>query len=135
VKTPPNRSELVSQTSATEWVAAGVGLLLTLGVLGYVMTDLVSESDQTPELTVTASQSVRVAHGYLLPITVRNAAAATAAAVKVSGRLERQGVLHEERHAEFAYVPGEGAAKGGLLFERDPHLSELKLRVEGFEEP
>ncbi len=51
------------------------------------------------------------------------------------GTLERDGAVIEERRASFAYVPSEGEAKGGLVFEADPRTSRLKLTAEGYAEP
>jgi uncharacterized protein (TIGR02588 family) len=66
---------------------------------------------------------------------VRNSSDATAAAVQVRGTLMLGGDAVEERTATFAYVPGRGEARGGLIFQHDPGGLILTLAAEGYEEP
>jgi uncharacterized protein (TIGR02588 family) len=68
-------------------------------------------------------------------IVVRNDSDATAAQVEVRGVLRTRGGTDEERRASFAYVPGSGEVRGGLVFQQDPRRDELELTVEGFAAP
>lgn len=123
------------RTPVAEWAAAGLGLLLLLGVIGYSVWEGMADDAGPPSLSVAVEPVKKTAQGFTMPIAVKNASAQTAGQVTVRGVLEQGGVVVEERRATFSYVPGRGEARGGLIFERDPRGYELKLTAEGYEEP
>jgi uncharacterized protein (TIGR02588 family) len=131
----PDPPGLLERTPIAEWVAAALGLLLTLGVIGYLVWDGLRERDAPPDLSVIAGAPAQVGQGFVVPVTVRNDSPATAADVEVLGVLEQGGVVIEERRASFAYVPGDGEATGGLVFSRDPRAYRLRLEAEGYADP
>ncbi|WP_337187373.1 hypothetical protein [Phenylobacterium sp.] len=122
-------------TPVLEWIAASVGALLTLGVLGYSAWEGVSDPDAPPDLSARAEASTPGRSGFVTPIVVRNAGFATAADVEVVARLDRAGQPSETRRARFAYVPGRGEARGGVIFRSDPAAGRISVEIEGFEEP
>jgi uncharacterized protein (TIGR02588 family) len=126
---------LIERTPICEWLAAGTGLVLTLTVIGYLVFDGVTAGDGPPELSVVGSPAQAVAGGFVVPMTVRNGGATTAAEVEVRGTLERGGAVIEERRARFAHIPAEGEAIGGLVFETDPSTARLRLAALGYAEP
>jgi uncharacterized protein (TIGR02588 family) len=132
---PPPRRGLAERTPVAEWTAAALGLVLTLAVVGYSVWEGLTGDGGPPALSVEAKTAEAVEHGHVVPLVVRNAGDATAAAVEVRGVLEQAGQVVEERRAVFAYVPGGGQAKGGLVFERDPKTFTLRVAAEGYEEP
>lgn len=132
---PPSQKSLLERTPVAEWTAAAIGLVLTLGVIGYSLWEGLAARPGAPELSVMSEPAERTGGGYVVPLTIRNEAPATAAAVEVRGVLSQGGAVVEERRATFAYVPGRGQAKGGLLFERDPSDYELRIVAEGYEAP
>lgn len=131
-KITPN---LVERTPIAEWIAAGLGLVLTLGVIGYLLTEAVRDRAGPPSLSARAEPAQRTDGGYVVPLVVSNSSYATAAGVEVRGTLERNGEILEERRATFAYVPGRGEARGGLVFQHDPDRLNVILAAEGYEEP
>ena len=124
-----------ARTPAIEWIAAGLGLALTLAVLGYSLWEAVAEASGPPVLTVAAEQVVATTGGYVTPIRVRNTGGETASSVEVRGDLVLADRPPEERRATFAYVPAGGEVAGGLVFVQDPRLGRLTLSVEGYETP
>lgn len=128
-------SKTLSPTSLLEWAAAGLGLVLTLSVLGYEIREAVSDRHGAPSLTVTAGPTETVGDGFVVPLTLRNASDATAAGVEVRAALERDGQMVEERRTSFAYVPGGGKASGGVIFRTDPATARLRLEPEGYQDP
>lgn len=134
-KQTPAAPTLFQRTPLAEWAAAGVGLILTLAVLGYSILEAVRADGQPPRLTVEAQQVDRMDQGWLVKVKVANASTATAASVRVRGVLRRGGVVVEEGEATFDYVPGRGSARGGLMFRQDPQAHDLSLRVEAYSEP
>lgn len=125
----------LSPTSLLEWAAAGLGLMLTLGVLAYEIREAVVDRGGPPSLTVSGEPAEAAGGGFVVPLTVRNASDATAADVEVRAVLERDGQVVEERRASFAYVPGRGEATGGVIFRTDPASAQLRLEPEGYQDP
>ena len=125
---------LAERTSIAEWIAAGLGFLVTAGVIGYTLWEGVSERDGPPRLTVVSEQVKSSPQGYVVPIVIHNASHATAADVEVLGVVSH-GAHVEARRARFAYVPGLGEARGGLVFQADPGMSKIVLSVEGYADP
>lgn len=123
------------RTPVAEWIAAGLGLTLTLAVLGYSLWEGVTGAKGPPVLTVTSGRVVATESGYVTPIRVRNTGGETAASVEVRGELALAGQPPEERRATFAYVPAGGEIAGGLVFTHDPREERLALSVEGYETP
>lgn len=131
----PAAASLVQRTPLAEWIAAGVGLVLTLAVLGYSVWEVVDTTDAPPALEVRPRAVHAQAGGHVVEIEVLNDSYATAADVEVVGTIEQGGAVVEERRATFDYVPAQGSARGGLVFLRDPEAGVLRLRTEGYVEP
>lgn len=132
---PQARPSFRERTPVAEWIAAAVGLVLTLGVIGYSLWEGLTADQALPSLTVEAGEPRVAGRGFVVPLVVKNASPTTAAAVEVKGVLEQAGAVVEERRAAFAYVPGHGEVRGGLVFERDPRAHSLRVAAEGYEEP
>lgn len=131
----PSGRSLVERTPLAEWTAAGVGLALTLGVLGFSLWEAVTAANSVPALSLEAGAPAVAGGGFVVPVTLRNDSDATAAAVRIRGVLELDGRAVETRHATFDYAPGNGEVRGGLVFQRDPARLRLRLSVDGFQEP
>lgn len=131
----PAPANLVQRTPLAEWMAAGLGLVLTLAVLGYSVWEVVDTTDAPPALEVRLRALHAQAGGHVAEIEVLNESYATAADVEVVGTIEQGGAVVEERRATFDYVPAQGSARGGLVFLRDPKAGVLRLRTEGYVEP
>ncbi|ODT89141.1 hypothetical protein [Phenylobacterium sp. SCN 70-31] len=122
-------------TPVLEWIAAAIGALLTLGVLGYSAWEGVSDPRAPPDLSASAEAATPGRSGFVTPIVVRNASFATAANVEVIARLNVGGRPSETRRARFAYVPGRGEARGGVIFRSDPAAGRISVEIEGFAAP
>jgi uncharacterized protein (TIGR02588 family) len=131
-KTKPSR---VQGTPIAEWFAASCGLVLTIGIIGYLLAEGLRERQGPPSLFVANEPAQRTEGGYVLPLVVRNSSFATAAGVEIRGTLKQNGDVVEERRTTFAYVPGRGETRGGLVFQSDPNRLTISLVAEGYEEP
>lgn len=119
---------------ALEWIAAGLGLVLSCGTIGFVLWEA-TQPVTPPSITLQAAGVERTAGGWLVEVEARNASLSTAAAVEVEGVLSRDGADVETSSMTLDYLPGQGKRTGGLLFENDPRTNELKLRTKGYIEP
>jgi uncharacterized protein (TIGR02588 family) len=123
------------RTPIAEWTAAGLGLASTLAVLGYAVWEGLTDRSGPPVLTAASAPAERAGPGYVVPVTIRNESPSTAASVEVTATLELSSGGREERRATFTYVPGQGEAKGGVMFLNDPARGRLTFAVEGYEDP
>lgn len=120
---------------ALEWIAAALGLIVTLALLAIIGRDALQGSEGTPVLEASAGETRRVAGGSVVDFTVANRAPAAAASVEVEGVLTLPGEESETSVATLDYVAGNSEARGAMMFSGDPSAGGLKVRVRGFTEP
>jgi uncharacterized protein (TIGR02588 family) len=132
-KTPPatarsRRSKAVAPRPVLQWMAAGVGLLITLAAGGIILAEAVQPA-RPAALTVRIERERRTPSGRILDIVVTNTGSETAAAVEVLGK-----VGGETGSVSLDYVPGDGQASASLAFSADAAGDPL-LSVVGWSEP
>lgn len=134
-RAPPQAGSPEAAPPFWEWVAAGVGLLLVLasiGVLAYYAWTGQSDLPQ-PQVQVVAIEQQPA--GWLVAVRVHNRATATAAALRLTGRLRQGSEVVEESRLELQYLPGGSSREGGFFFSRDPRLHSLEWSFESYEQP
>lgn len=131
----PKPPPLKDRTPLLEWLAAGVGLIVIVAVLGYVLWDGLQHTDAPPAIAVRVVRVTPTPAGYVAEIEALNRNRTTAANVEVEGVLERGGREIESSTTTFDYVPGLGRRQGGLLFETDPRGFDLRPAVKGYVDP
>ncbi len=125
------RGKTPEKTPALEWIAAGLGALVALVILGTIgWQAITARGDPVPLLTASVEAITPTGSGHVVTVRVTNASSRTAASVHVEGEIDGQ-----VSSATVDYVPGHGEASAGLLVEADPRTSPLKLRVTGYEHP
>lgn len=119
-----------------EWGAALVGLILTLGLLGFIGWQAVQAPEQMPPvIAVSAGKVSQVPGGYVVEVTARNESPRTAAGVQVEGTISQTGGKSQSSSISFDYVPGYSERKGGLFFPQDPRRHQLEVRALGYQLP
>ena len=119
-----------------EWVVFGVGLLLVVSTLGYLVYDGATAADTPPDIEVRAGEPRPGGAGFLVPVTVVNRGGQTAEGVSVEVVLEAHGAPEPER-GEFtlAFLPRGGTREGWVSFRSDPRAGRLTARAHGYEKP
>lgn len=117
------------------WSASGVGLLLAVGGIGYILWDGISRGGQPPSVQVEAERIVERQPGYIVEIRATNQSGSTAATVVIEGELKRDGQTIETSEATFDFIPGGSERRGGLYFTQDPRQLELEFRPKGYTRP
>ena len=123
------------RTPLLEWLAAGLGLVLALGVLSFVGYHAIWGAESPPQVVVEARQVRPFEGGYLVEIRAANRGGSTAAQVRVEGELRENGRVVETGGTMFPFVPPESERQGGLFFQRDPRRLELEVRAVGYTRP
>lgn len=125
-----------SETPALEWIAAGIGLLLTLAMLAVIGREaLAGSADALPGIEVSVRRIEPAASGFVVEFEALNRSGGTAAAVEFEGQLKAGGTAVETRGATIDYVPGHGRATGGMFFARDPRAHQVEIRALGYQAP
>lgn len=131
-----SRGSAQSGPPLLEWIAAAVGLLLTLGVLGALGWESLKGAGTRPPAIETGIGGITPTRtGYVVEIELRNRSSATAAAVEVEGELTKADGTVATSTTTVDYVPGDSTRKAGLFFEDDPRRHRLEVRALGFAEP
>lgn len=107
------RTKAIAPRPVLQWVAAGVGLVLTLTTGGILLSEAM-QPDRPAALTVRVEGVRRTATLRILDIVVANTGSETAAAVEVTGTAG-----DETASVSLDYVPGDGEASASLAFPAD----------------
>ncbi|GEO14077.1 hypothetical protein [Microvirga aerophila] len=124
-----------NHTPWLEWVASGIGLLLTLGIFGSIGWQAFDDAGAPPAIAVDVTRVVPVEGGYRVEFRARNSTGSTASQVEIEGKLAGDGAEAEIGHVVFDYIPGHSERKGGMFFTREPRQESLALRALGFADP
>ncbi len=123
-------------TPLLEWIAAGVGLLLTLGLLAVIGREALSgETERLPSIQVAVLRVAPAAAGFVVEIEARNGSGGNAAAVEIEGAVKDGAAILETSGFTFDYVPGHSRRRGGLFFREDPRRHQFEVRALGFQTP
>jgi uncharacterized protein (TIGR02588 family) len=119
-----------------EWIAAGLGLALTLGLIGVIGREAVTgDGKEPPAIEVQALSTRQLPSGFLVELVATNRSGGTGAAVTVEGELKSGEISVETSSLVLDYVPGHAERRGGLFFKEDPRKHQLELRALGYQEP
>ena len=125
------------ETPLWEKLAGFVGLLLMLGVIGFLIYEAVQPQTEAEIVTEVQSITPQVG-GYLVKFEASNRGHTTAASVLLEGALyDPAGGDEPVESAEmtFDYIPDGSDRTGLLVFTHDPRQYELRLQVKGFMDP
>lgn len=123
------------ETPVLEWIAAGIGLILVVGAIGFVLYNAIYAKDSPPDLIVIKENIKQAKAGYLVKFKVKNTGNQTASAVVIKGALVQNGENIETGEVTLDYVPSDSEREGGLYFSKNPSEFELELNAEGYEKP
>ena len=131
----PGKKSSAPSPSLAEWTAAALGALLLAGTVGFLVHDALTSHDTPPQpqLSVLGIEPQR--GRYLVLMRVRNVGEATAAQLRVTARLTREGSTVEEAETEFDYVPGQSSREAGVFFARDPRAYALEFVQRSYQRP
>jgi len=124
------------QKNRLEWIVFGVGLVLVVSTLAFLVYDAATLGNAPPSIEVRAGAPVEATHSFIVPITLVNHGDQTAEGVLIEVVLENGG--EEKERAEFtvAFLPRGSTREGWAAFQTDPRTVErIKARVMGYEKP
>lgn len=124
------------QIPLLEWIVAGLGLAMVLGVFAFLMVEVLTRSSSAPPLLRVEPVSLVTAGGqFVVEVEVSNSSGQTGAGVHIEGSLKQGGEEIETSSATIDYVPGNAQRRAGLNFTRDPRRHQAEFRVIGYQRP
>lgn len=123
------------ETPFLEWVFAVIGLLLVVGVVGFLIYEISTDEGKPPDLNVKIEQIIPNEKGFLVKFALENTGDETAADVTVEGEIKKGNESLEKGDVTIDYVPSHSEKKGGMFFAEDPRQGDFKIRAKGFNEP
>ena len=135
-KSSASKRETKVEKNPLEWVVFGVGLLLVVCVLGYLVYDGASMGDAPPDIKLALGPPERRGTEFVVPVAATNEGDQTAEGVQIEVVLETAAGGEPER-GEFAvaFIPRRATRRGWVSFATDPAAGRLKARVLGYEKP
>ena len=118
-----------------EWTVFGVGLVLVLATLGFLIRESLAASGGPPEVVARLGSPRASAGGFMVPVEVANVGKGTAEDVKVTVVLELPRSEREEAELDIAFLPRDSRRDGWVTFRSDPAGGTLRLGPVAFEVP
>jgi uncharacterized protein (TIGR02588 family) len=125
----------VGKRPLIEWIAGGIGLLITIGLVGFIGWEALQRAPERPQIVVRVTGIAASGDSYRVEITAFNRGSRTVAGLNVEGTLAAAGRPFERSGAVFDYVPGGSQAHGGLYFASDPREGRLEVSAKGYQRP
>jgi uncharacterized protein (TIGR02588 family) len=132
---PQKQNENIKEAPLWMWGIALIGLILTLGSIGFLLYEAAFGDSSPPDVTVHLESVVPVRNGFLVQFRAVNDGGTTAQGLKVEGEISKGTERVETSDTTIEYVPAHSERKGGLFFSTDPRQYDLRLGAKGFEKP
>jgi uncharacterized protein (TIGR02588 family) len=121
--------------NALEWTVFGVGLVLVLATLGFLVRESLAGDDGPPEVVVRLGTPRLSSSGSLVPVEIANAGRSTAEAVRVPIVLDPTAGPREEAELNIDYLARGSKQSAWVTFRTDPRRGKLSVGAIAFEVP
>lgn len=121
--------------SFLEWIVAGIGLILVVGTVGFMLYQSFTAKDTPPSFKTEVERIDKVNSGYVVIFKTVNEGEQTASGVEIEGELKRGEESVETSSVTIDYAPSKSEIKGGLFFKKDPREFQIEINAKGYTEP
>jgi uncharacterized protein (TIGR02588 family) len=122
--------------SPAEWTTFSIALLILAAVVGLVIYKWLTQKNQPPVLSVSASSEIREAPGqFYVPFSITNTGGETVESVQVIAELSINGEVEESGEQQMDFLASGEKEEGAFVFSRDPREGELSVRVASYKLP
>ena len=118
-----------------EWAAAGVGLMIVLAILAFLLMKAVQDPASPPDISIKVVGVEAQQGKYLVRLQVFNNGGSTAAQLAVEGTVAPQNGEMQRSQLTLDYVPAHSKRGAGLFFTTDPMKARLEVRAIGYQTP
>jgi uncharacterized protein (TIGR02588 family) len=122
-------------TPILEWVLGGIGCVLLVSCVVFLVYEGLSSDEQPGPITATVLEIVDVGNRHVVTFEVMNGGSQTLSNFQVSGRLLERDREVERATTTIDYLPGRSSQQGGFYFDRDPRDMRLEIVPEGYQKP
>jgi uncharacterized protein (TIGR02588 family) len=122
------------EKNSLEWTVFGVGLILVMATLGYLVREAFTTGSRPPELVVHLGAPRAVTEGFQVPVTVVNRGDRVAEGVSVTITLA-SGAEREETVLTVAFLPHQSRRQGWVMFRSDPRDGDLQVGPVAYASP
>jgi uncharacterized protein (TIGR02588 family) len=134
-KKKPSAPAPKTQTPFMEWLFGGVGVLLLLSCVTFLVYEGVTSTEQPGAITASVKEIVSAGDAYVVTFTLHNAGTQTLSNVQLSARLMDGEREIEHVQTAIDYLPGRSQREGGFYFKQDPHGLRVEITPEGYQKP
>ena len=119
--------------SLAEWITLTLSTLILAVIVGLVLYDWQLSKNLPPAFEVALLEPARVTEGrYYVPFTLRNTGGRIARTVQVIATLHLTNGTDETGEQQVDFLSGNERKQGGFVFEHNPQLGDLDVRVASF---
>jgi uncharacterized protein (TIGR02588 family) len=119
-----------------EWCVFGLGSVLVLSTIGYLVYEASVATDTPTNLEVQLGKAEPRGERFALPVVVANRGDGPAETIRVAVDLTTADGSEERAVLELQLLPGGGTRRGWVMLENDPaQAAELTGRAMSYEEP
>lgn len=119
-----------------EWMVFSLSLLLIVGILGYLIFQIMHYEPGSPDLVITYKSDPSPHAPYRYHLTISNEGQETAEEVHIKLILEKDGQELEQAEIDIPYAPINSTKEGWVNFSKNPHHADtLYARVVSYKKP
>jgi uncharacterized protein (TIGR02588 family) len=122
-------------TPLLEWILGGLGVLLFLGAVGFLLFEGSNGEDRPAEVEIHVDEIVPARNAYIVRYRAHNAGTQTLVDVRISATLYDDARVVEQAEAAIDFLPGQSWRRGGFYLREDPRQHRLEIKVGGYQEP
>ncbi|MGE4239970.1 hypothetical protein [Ramlibacter sp.] len=120
----------------TEWIVAGIGLLLVASCIAFLLLHARGADDAVPQPVAAVDGVQASGGGFVARVSVKNDGPAPAARLKLKLTVEGEpGAEPEEREVELQYLPGGSKREAGVFLANDPRSKRVTVEMLSYERP
>ena len=124
-----------AQTPFIEWLLGGVGVILLLSCVAFLIYEGVTNNEEPGAITASVKEIVSAGDAYVVTFELHNAGSQTLSNVHLTARL-MDGEREVERvQTTIDYLPGRSQQEGGFYFKHDPKSLGVEITPEGYQKP
>lgn len=128
--------KFLPRRNRTEWITFAIALMIVSLLIGLIIHIWISEDNQPPLISVTATPEIFENHGqFYVPFTVTNIGGGTAESVQVIGELALDGEVVESGEQVITFLSKNEEEEGMFIFTRNPRQGDLTVRAASYALP
>lgn len=135
-KKEEKQEEIKDRKNWFEWVVFGVGLLLVLSIIGYLIYQTYHRKHASPDLVAENFPDPSEYAPYRYRVVLHNKGGETAEQVKLVVEAQARGEAIETADIDFPFAPQESKREGWVNFDKDPKQADtVVVKVVSYKRP